>query len=140
MAEIPFASVKDVELRWRALEEDEMARCEQLLNDASVIMASAMSSSGIDWESISEDSLLAQSLVVVCCDMVIRAMKAPVDLPAVTQYSQGAVGYSESMTYANPNGDLYLTKSEKNMLGITGAVISTVRPAIHDCEGDLIGW
>ena len=136
--EIPFATPEQVEARWRMLDPDEEARCAQLLSDASVMIAEAM---GPGWEDIEPDSLTGQAMQIVACSMVIRAMKSPVDMPAATNYSQSAVGYSESFTYANPSGDLYLRDAEKRMLGITGGRIWAIRPAIHDRGGDEIaGW
>ena len=38
----------------------------------------------------------------------------------MTQSTQTAGSYSESLSYANPAGDLYLTTSEKEALGGDG--------------------
>ena len=42
------------------------------------------------------------------------------DMSGVTQSTQTAGSYSESLSYANPAGDLYLTTSEKEALGGDG--------------------
>ena len=41
----------------------------------------------------------------------------------VSQYSEGAIGMTASVTYANPHGDLYLTQVERDALGIGGGCI-----------------
>lgn len=139
MAIKAFATVSDLEKRWRVLADDEKSRAESLIEDASVMIASAMRSSGIQYDDA--DELLIASLNSVTCAVVRRAMATPVDIPALTQYSQSAIGISESMSYANPSGDLYLTKQEKKLLGISGGVVGLIRPAIHDGAGELLdGW
>lgn len=140
MAIKAFATVPDLEKRWRVLADDEKSRAESLIEDASVMIASAMRLSGIQYDDADDDLLIA-SLNSVTCAVVRRAMATPVDIPALTQYSQSAIGISESMSYANPSGDLYLTKQEKKLLGISGGVIGSIRPAIHDGAGELVnGW
>lgn len=104
--DMPFAECADVELRWRPLGDDERARCSQLLADASLILANSMDSAGVAWRDEEAGGMLALTLEMVACNMVERAMKASVDMPAVTAYSQGAGEYSESFTYANPIGVL----------------------------------
>lgn len=127
---IPFATTADVEARWRELDADESARAAQLLEDASVMLADCMDSRGVDWQSASVDSddLLGRSIRMVTAAMVARALNRPTDVPAVTQYSEGAVGYSASMTFANPQGDLYATKRELRLIGCGGMRIGAVRP------------
>ena len=56
----------------------------------------------------------------MACAIVKRAMLASDDIAGVTQHSQTAGYYSESFSYSNPDGDLYLTRSEKESLGGDG--------------------
>lgn len=60
----------------------------------------------------------ASTLRAVCIDMVHRADASPTAGMGVSSYSQGANGFSENIGYANPMGDLYLTKQEMMRLGI----------------------
>ena len=63
------------------------------------------------------DSVRQETLTRICCQMVKRAMIAEAANPTgVTQYSQTAGSFSESGTYANPTGDLYLLAAEKRAL------------------------
>lgn len=130
-----FATVADLKRRTTVSDEE---RAETALMDASVIMVAAMKKSGVDYSS--PDELQQAALVAVCCNMVKRTLAVDDDIPGVTQYSQGANGFSESWSYANPSGDLYMTKAERQMLGIHG-VISTARAEIHNPDGSLVdGW
>ena len=47
-------------------------------------------------------------------------MLARDDMSGVSQGTQTAGSYSESLTWANPSGDIYLTASEKESLGGDG--------------------
>ena len=38
--------------------------------------------------------------------------------------------YTQSWTFANPSGDMYLTKMEKRLLGITSGYIGSIRPKV----------
>ena len=118
-----YAEVSDVEARWRDLTTDEQSRCETLLGDASAMLdALVPSTEG------KEDLLCA-----VCCDMVIRAMSASgADAFGASSVSMAAGPYSQTWSYANPSGDMYLTKLEKRLLGITGGYIGSIQARIGE--------
>ena len=52
----------------------------------------------------------------VVCEMVQAAAASPGG-PGVASLQMGAGPYQETTTYANPIGDLYLTKKQKRLLG-----------------------
>jgi hypothetical protein len=108
-----YADVSDLEVRWRTLTTDEQARAEALLDDASAMLATAVI---VD----DSDEQQAALLKIVCCNMVIRSMSTGGDMYGVSQQSMTAVGFTQQFSYANPTGDLYITKAEKRMLGISG--------------------
>jgi len=108
-----YADVSDLEVRWRTLTDEEQARAEALLDDAS-----AMLDAYITVDKTDEKQL--KLLKIVVCNMVERAMSTGGDMYGVTQQSMTAVGFSQQFSYANPTGDLYITKAEKRMLGISG--------------------
>lgn len=124
-----FADVSDLESRWRELSTEEEARATVLLGDAS-----AMLSALVDVDD--EDDEQAALLNMVTCDMVIRAMSATsMDTYGVSQSAITAGPYTQSFSYSNPSGDMYLTKLEKRLLGITTSYIGTIRPMMageHD--------
>ena len=120
-----FATVGDLEARWRPLSDAEKARAEVLLDDASVLVAGSGARTGS-----------AEAKRIVVCSMVKRVMMSPVDRPSV-ESAQTTVGpFSESLSYANPSGDLYMTSAEKRMLGIGRQRIGSIRPAIRGYGGD----
>lgn len=122
-----FATIEELESRWRSLKDTEKDRAETLLLDASVKIVSMCKQHGVTIDE--EDEVQAHSLVSISCEMVKRAMLASVDMAPTTNYSQAAGGYSESFTYANPTGDLYLTSAEKRELGISRQRMFSVKPS-----------
>lgn len=124
-----FADVSDLESRWRELSTDEEARANVLLGDASAMLSALVK---VD----DEDDDQAALLKMVCCDMVIRSMSATnMDAYGVSQSAITAGPYTQSFSYSNPSGDMYLTKLEKRLLGITTSYIGTIRPMMageHD--------
>lgn len=124
-----FATYQDVEDRWRTLTADEQARCTTLLGDASNILASKV-------VVVDGDADQAALLRQVCCNMVIRSMVvASSDAFGVDELSATMGPFSQTVQYANPNGDLYLTKFEKGLLGIDGSSGRILSPSVG---GDLV--
>ena len=121
-----YATVSDIEVRWRTLSATEQTKAAALISDATAIIDSLAGPAfecSEDWD---------EKAKIVCCNMVIRAMSAgESDAFGVSQTSMTAGPYSQSWSYANPCGDMYLTKLEKRMLGITSGYIGSIEPAIH---------
>lgn len=124
-----YATVGDIEVRWRTLSATEQTKAAALISDATAIIDSLAGPAfecSEDWD---------EKAKIVCCNMVIRAMSAgESDAFGVSQTSMTAGPYSQSWSYANPGGDMYLTKLEKRMLGITSGYIGSIEPAIHRYE------
>lgn len=121
-----FATVDDLQGRWKQLSDLEKTRAEQLLLDASVILATMCDRSGVIIDP--EDELQALTINFTVCEMVKRAMLSPVDQAPMSQFSQTAGSFSESGTYVNPTGDLYLTSNEKKRLGIGKQRMFSISP------------
>lgn len=66
-----------------------------------------------NWQAAGQDTLRR-----VCCAVVIRAMQSG-DMQGVTQASQTAGPFTQSWSYSDPAGALYLNKQEKRSLGGT---------------------
>ena len=111
----PFATVKELELRYRLLDDPEKERAETLLSDASAILRAEFSRAG---EMIDEsDEIQSANLVRVCCSMVRRVLSSgPLD--DVSSVNRMAGSYSEQRAFANPTGDMYITKNERRSLGL----------------------
>ena len=109
-----FATYSDIEARWRTLSADEQGRATTLLGDAAVILKQRVTV-------VDGDQEQADALKLVSCNMVIRSMLASAsDAFGVDQLSATMGPFAQTAHYANPNGDLYLTKNEKKLLGIGG--------------------
>ena len=124
-----FADVSDIESRWRELSTDEEARATTLIDDASAMLSALVEVDETDEEQ-------AELLKMVCCNMVIRAMSASeYDAFGASQMSMTAGPYTQQWTYSNPSGDMFITKMEKRLLGISTSYIGTIRPMMageHD--------
>lgn len=121
-----YATLEDLEARRGVLDQDEREKAAALLDDAAVILDGLVTVDGSE-----EQEML---LMIVSCNMVSRALSATPDAFGVSSLSTTAGVYSESLQYANPSGDMYLTKLEKRLLGVTTSYIGYIRPIIgvHD--------
>lgn len=125
-----YAEVSDIETRWRDLSTEEEARATALIDDASAMLAEL-----VDIRDGDEQQL--GLLKIVCCNMVIRAMSASeYDAFGASQMSMTAGPYTQQFTYANPSGDMYLTKMEKRLLGVTSSYIHSIRPMMRGDHDD----
>jgi len=114
MVTTPFAMPADIARRWRPLTVDEVARAGVLLEDADALIREAAPGIDARIEAGSLDPIVPESIV---CAMVKRVMQGPADLDGVTQAQQSAGPFSQGVSFANPSGDLYLTKGERGRLG-----------------------
>lgn len=106
-----FALTSDIAVRWHALTVDEQQRASALLADASGIIRAQCKR----WQQ--EDQ---QVLKAVTCAMVIRALAASSsDMVGVSQLQETTGPFSQSISWQNPSGDLYLTDQERRSLHIS---------------------
>lgn len=108
-----WSSVADVEARWRVLTEGERERAAALIDDATSLILDEYPKAG--------ETIRAESLRRIVCQMVKRAMLNPVGDTSVggvgvSNASMTAGPYTQSLTFQNPQGDLYLSKSERRAL------------------------
>lgn len=135
-----YATVNDLEARWRPLASDESSRAEVLLEDAAVRLDAACPPS--DPPTVQE--LAARK--IVSCEMVKRAMASGTAGAGVgiTSIQQGAGPYQETLQFANPTGDLYLTKADRKLLGCGAQEAFTVPmvdwSAAPIARGGLCDW
>lgn len=107
-----YASVSDVEAGFRTLDKDESARCDDLLDEAGIV---------IDAYNADAD---AERKKLVSCRMVRRQLGSDSQsagmFPAgASQGTVTALGYSQSWTMSGGAvGELYLSKLEKQLLGV----------------------
>lgn len=127
-----YATVEDLEARWRDLGEDEEARAETLLEDAGAMLAALVD---VDETDASQLALLK----IVSCSMVMRSMMASEsDAYGVSQLDYGMGPFSQGVHFSNPNGDMYLTAQERRLLGVGESYILGVRPRIDGAYGSNV--
>lgn len=107
-----YATVENVQARMsRTLSESERTICTTLLDDVGVM---------IDRYASEADSEVKR---IVSCRAVIRSLGDGTDVGVplgATQGSMSALGYSQSWTIGGGGGagEIYLSKAEKQMLGV----------------------
>lgn len=121
-----FATVEDYEARYG--EPVDARRCEALLRDASDQMLSAYEEFFGAAYAEGDCPTFDRSAEHVCCLLVNRVLKSPAALSGATQYSQGAGGYTASVTYGSALGEIFLGKTERRALGIYGQRMGSLRP------------
>ena len=85
-----------------------------LLDDAAIILDSLVRVDESDTDQM-------QKLAYVSCNMVARALTAmKSDAFGVDEMRAEMGPFAQTVHYQNPNGDLYITKNEKRVLGIHG--------------------
>lgn len=135
---LTFATVEDLEARWRPFTDEEAARAEVELQDTSAFIMSQMRK--YRRPIIPDDEIQAYNLKWVTCAVAKRGLQPSFDSDdggmgaPVSKLSETADVFSASVTFANPLGDRYLTKQEKLALGIGRVLVSSVRAADFDME------
>ena len=115
----PFADVAYLQQAWRTLTPSEQSRATYLLGKASRQIRRR--APGIDDRIGPEGDLDGDLVRDIVCDMVRRTMEAEDTAPGtppVETYQTSVGPFQDSYKFANPTGDMYLTKSEKRDLGI----------------------
>ena len=113
-----FATVQDVQDRWRALTPTEQTQASNLLDDAAVIIRSECP----DVDSRIDDGVLDPGgPLLVSVRLVKRSMQSmTAGLDNVNRLDNTAGPFSTSATFANPHGDMFLTKADRKLLGCSG--------------------
>lgn len=98
-------------------EQDRINTLLPLLSDALRYEAQKV---GKDLDDMASDATYANTLKLVTCDIVIRAMRQASSGEPMAQESQSALGYSWSGTYAIPGGGIAqaIMKNDLKRLGI----------------------
>ena len=109
-----YATVQQVEAGFRTLNDNELDKCNALLEEAALLIDAVAKNAPVDSKS------------VVSCRMVRRSLgdgsEASVPLGA-TQGSMSALGYSQSWTISNGSaGELYLGKTDRILLGLSNKI------------------
>lgn len=117
----PFASVDDIRLLWRELTTQETERAKELLPIVSDALRMEARRVQKDLDAMVTSGELTESVVkAVTVDVVSRVLRQDTQGEAMTQESQGALGYSWSGTYAVPGGGILnaIMKNDLKRLGL----------------------
>ncbi|RGD72913.1 phage Gp19/Gp15/Gp42 family protein [Anaerofustis stercorihominis] len=114
-----FATIADITLLFRNLEDNEIKKAEALLTVVSNSLRYEADKRNKDLDlMIKEKPILAEVAKSVTVDIVARNIMTSTDTEPMTQYSESAGGYSVSGTFLNPGGGLFIKKSELARLGL----------------------
>lgn len=124
-----FAQLTDLQARWPALPLANESVAVQLLADASLWLRAWFPTA----EAAAVDSAdLTAALTMVTCSIVKRAM-LNADREGLTSYGETIDAYAEQVVFRNPDGNLYVTSAERQLLetllglNTAGAVSQTAR-------------
>lgn len=136
----PFAESDDYVRRYGDTDID-FDLLDETLKDATRKIQALLENHGIDYKKRGAD--YAERLMQVCRDMAHRAVcveTSDLGIPySATQWTQSADGFSTQVGFQGGNntgyGELYITKSEKQLLGIGRQYIGSLAPHRSHCGG-----
>lgn len=115
----PFATINDLESLWRPLKPDETTRAESLLVVVSDSLREEANKVGVDLDAMVDFRPTYATVVKsVTVDVVARTLMTSTNQEPMTQYSQGALGYTVSGSYLVPGGGLFIKNAELSRLGL----------------------
>lgn len=116
-----FATTKDLETLWRPLKETEKDRAVELLTTVSDLLRVEASKVNKDLDNmILEEPILATAAKSVVVDVVSRTLMTSTDQEPMTQYTEGALGYTVSGSYLVPGGGIFIKDNELKRLKLKG--------------------
>lgn len=114
-----FATIEDLESLWRKIKPEETTRANSLLLVVSNSLREEAFKVGKDIELMMlERPSYADVVKSVTVDVVARTLMTSTDQEPMTQYSEGALGYTVSGSYLVPGGGLFIKNSELSRLGL----------------------
>ena len=115
--ENPFATHLELAKRWKQMPDDP-DYVDQRLADASQFLREQCPG----WRNISRATLerIACELAKDAISSVIQTEGAGFDTTGASNLSLTAGNFTQSMTFANPRGEFYLSKGQKKALRLTG--------------------
>ena len=124
-----YATIDDLQKRYHVLSDDEKTRATALIEDVTAFLVTEFKRNRINPDPATWDECFTQAVKSVVCAMVKRAIVAS-DTADISSESASVGAYSQSFTYANPTGDIYMKENERRLLGIElqKQVITTLAP------------
>lgn len=128
---ISFATLTDYEKRYGEVAPADKERTETILQDASdILLGTYEEYYGVSYES-GLRPVFDKSACAVACAVAHRSLSVPTGFEGASQFSRTAGSYNASITFSNPTGDLYLSKTDLKRLGLSGQMIGTIMPIIN---------
>lgn len=132
---ISFATLEDYEKRYGEVAPADKERTETILQDASdMLLATYEENYGVPYEE-GAHPVFDKSACAVACAVAHRSLSVPAGFEGTSQFSRTAGSYNASITFSNPTGDLYLSKTDLKRLGLSGQMIGAIMPIINK-QGD----
>lgn len=123
-----YATIDDLMILWRSMDDEEIAKAEALLPLVSASLRVYAKKVGKDLDAMVEnDEDLALVAKSVTCDVTARVLMTSTSTEPMSQFSQSAGGYSVSGTYLVPGGGVYIKKSELARLGLLSQQLGVVQ-------------
>nr|DAL79991.1 MAG TPA: hypothetical protein [Caudoviricetes sp.] len=124
-----FATITDLSNLWRTLKMDEVDRAESLLEVVSDSLREEAHKVGKDLDAMTKErpsyATVVKSVVV---DVVARTLMTSTDQEPMTQFAEGAMGYSVSGSYLVPGGGLFIKDTELKRLGLRRQRMGVIEP------------
>lgn len=117
-----YATINDLQLRYRKLSHEEQDKALVLLDDASALIDSEFKNYG---RKHTNTTLEYAAKKAVCCNIVRRVLASSSGAD-ISNQSQTVGSFTESITYANPDGSLFLKNTDRKLLGLTKGKIQSV--------------
>lgn len=115
----PFATIEDLATLWRPLKGEEATRAPQLLLVVSDSLREEAHKVRKDLDTmVAARPSFAIVVKSVTVDVVARTLMTSTEQEPMTQFSEGAMGYSVSGSYLVPGGGLFIKDSELRRLGL----------------------
>ncbi|MDT2686239.1 phage Gp19/Gp15/Gp42 family protein [Enterococcus gallinarum] len=125
-----FATIEDLTNLWRALKPEEIKRAEELLEivSDSLRMEADKVGKNLDTMISMKPAYFLNVVKSVTVDVVARTLMTSTDQEPMTQYAEGALGYSVSGSYLVPGGGLFIKNSELSRLGLRQQRMGVIEP------------
>jgi hypothetical protein len=128
-----YATLEDLQQRYHVLDDEEKKRATALIEDITAFLITEFRRNSKNPDPATWDECYTQAVKSVVCAMVKRTLAAS-DTADLSSESASVGAYSQTFTYANPSGDIYMKKNERRLLGIElqKQVITTLSPLTNE--------
>lgn len=125
-----FATYDDYVLRYGA--KADTAKVEALLEDASNALISEYEAFWCEDYTEGAHKAFDRNVKAVCCSVANRSLSVRSGFEGASQYSQTAGSYNASVTFSNPTGEMYLSRSDLKKLGLHGQRMRSIMPSTEE--------